>query len=105
MRRIARGVQRYVIEAKRPFVVQTPAGLAVPSMIQTGYGEREGQAPRSLDLHKPIGTLVGSQKHALVTAFLTKHFGGNYNGAGAPLDEPMHTITATDHHALTQSGR
>lgn len=101
MRRIARGVQRYVIEAKRPFVVQTPAGLAVPSMIQTGYGEREGQAPRSLDLHKPIGTLVGSQKHALVTAFLTKHFGGNYTGAGAPLDEPMHTITATDHHALT----
>ena len=126
MRRIARGVQRYVIEAKRPFIVPlrctsvahtsvhsvdaplstisaqgTHHALAVPTMIQTGYGEREGQAPRSLDLHKPIGTLVGSQKHALVTAFLTKHFGGNYNGAGAPLDEPMHTITATDHHALT----
>lgn len=101
LRRIARGVRRYVIEAAKPFVVQTADGLAVPTMIQTGYGEREGQAPRSLDLHKPIGTLVGSQKHALVTAFLTKHFGGNYNGAGAPLDEPMHTITATDHHALT----
>ena len=101
LRRIARGVRRYVIEAAKPFVVQTADGLAVPTMIQTGYGEREGQAPRSLDLHKPIGTLVGSQKHALVTAFLTKHFGGNYTGAGAPLDEPMHTITATDHHALT----
>ena len=83
MRRIARGVQRYVIEAKRPFVVQTPAGLAVPSMIQTGYG-----------------TLVGSQKHALVTAFLAKHFGGNYTGPGAPLTEPMHTVTTQDHHAL-----
>ena len=101
MRRIARGVRRYVIEAAKPFVVQTADGLAAPTMIQTGYGEREGQAPRALDLHKPIGTLVGSQKHALVTAFLTKHFGGNYTGAGAPLDEPMHTITATDHHALT----
>lgn len=101
LRRIARGVRRYVIEAAKPFVVQTADGLAAPTMIQTGYGEREGQAPRSLDLHKPIGTLVGSQKHALVTAFLTKHFGGNYTGAGAPLDEPMHTITATDHHALT----
>lgn len=101
LRRIARGVRRYVIEAANPFVVQTADGLAVPTMIQTGYGEREGQAPRSLDLHKPIGTLVGSQKHALITAFLTKHFGGNYTGAGAPLDEPMHTITATDHHALT----
>jgi DNA (cytosine-5)-methyltransferase 1 len=103
LRRIARGVRRYVIEAAKPFVVQTADGLAVPTMIQAGYGEREGQAPRSLDLHKPIGTLVGSQKHALITAFLTKHFGGNYTGAGAPLDEPMHTITATDHHALTMA--
>lgn len=24
-------------------------------------------------------------------------------GGGAPLDEPMHTITATDHHALTMA--
>lgn len=100
MRRIARGVQRYVIEAKRPFVVETADGLAAPTMVQTGYGEREGQAPRALDLHKPIGTLVGSQKHALVTAFLAKHFGGNYTGPGAPLTEPMHTVTTQDHHAL-----
>ena len=125
MRRIARGVQRYVIEAARPFVAPlrgtsvahrsvhsvdaplstisaqgTHHALAVPTLIQTGYGEREGQAPRSLDLHKPIGTLVGSQKHALVTAFLAKHFGDNYNGPGAPLTEPMHTVTTQDHHAL-----
>lgn len=36
-------------------------------LIQTGYGERDGQKPRSLDLRKPLGTIVaGGSKHALV---------------------------------------
>lgn len=101
LRRIARGVRRYVIEAAKPFVVQTADGLAVPAMIQTGYGEREGQAPGVPGLDKPLGTVVaGGAKHAIVTAFLAKHFGGNYTGPGAPLTEPMHTITTQDHHAL-----
>lgn len=101
MRRIARGVQRYVIESKRPFVVETAEGLGVPTMIQTGYGERTGQAPRVPGLDKPLGTIVaGGAKHALVTAFLAKHFGGNYTGPGASLTEPMHTVTTQDHHAL-----
>ena len=70
-------------------------------MIQTGYGERAGQAPRVPGLDKPLGTIVaGGAKHALVTAFLAKHFGGNYTGPGAPLTEPMHTVTTQDHHAL-----
>ncbi|HML83147.1 MAG TPA: DNA cytosine methyltransferase [Thiomonas arsenitoxydans] len=101
MRRIGRGVQRYVIKAKRPFVVETPAGKGAPTLIQTGYGERAGQAPRVPGLDKPLGTIVaGGAKHALVTAFLAKHFGGNYTGPGAPLTEPMHTVTTQDHHAL-----
>jgi DNA (cytosine-5)-methyltransferase 1 len=101
MRRIARGVQRYVIEAKRPFVVETPVGTVVPTLVQTGYGERDGQAPRAPGLDKPLGTVVaGGAKHALVTAFLAKHFGGNYTGPGAPMTDPMHTVTTQDHHAL-----
>jgi DNA (cytosine-5)-methyltransferase 1 len=101
MRRIARGVQRYVIEARQPFVVDTPAGKVVPTFVQTGYGERDGQAPRVPGLDKPLGTVVaGGAKHALVTAFLAKHFGGNYTGPGAPLTDPMHTVTTQDHHAL-----
>jgi DNA (cytosine-5)-methyltransferase 1 len=38
-------------------------------MVQTGYGERAGQAPRCLDIEEPIGTMVaGGGKHAVVTA-------------------------------------
>lgn len=72
--------------------------LVSPTLIQTGYGEREGQAPRSLDLHKPLGTVVaGGQKHALVAAFLAKHYGG---AVGQSTDRPVGTVTAVDHHSL-----
>ncbi|MDH0315178.1 DNA cytosine methyltransferase [Klebsiella pasteurii] len=75
--------------------------LVVPTLIQTGYGERPGQAPRVPGLDKPLGTVVaGGGKHAVVGAFLAKHYGGNYQGAGIDLDEPTHSVTTVDHHAL-----
>ncbi|MFD2234803.1 DNA cytosine methyltransferase [Phaeospirillum tilakii] len=43
-------------------------------LIQTGYGEREGQAPRALDVERPIGTMVaGGGKHAAVGAWMVQH--------------------------------
>lgn len=75
--------------------------LVSATMIQMGYGERKGQAPRILQIGKPLGTVTaGGNKFAVVAANLVKHFGGNYAGAGIGLDEPAHTITTTDHHAL-----
>jgi DNA (cytosine-5)-methyltransferase 1 len=77
--------------------------LVAPTLIQTGYGERKGQEPRSLDLQKPLGTVVaGGQKHGLVAAFLAKHYGGHEND-GASLTNPMATVTAKDHHALVHA--
>jgi DNA (cytosine-5)-methyltransferase 1 len=98
MRRIARGVRRFVLDAPRPFIV----GSTAPTLIQTGYGERPGQAPRSLDLHAPMGTVVaGGVKQALVSAFLAKHYGGNET-PGSSLEKPFDTITCIDHHALVR---
>lgn len=78
--------------------------VVAPTLIQTGYGEREGQAPRALDLGRPLGTVTAQGgKHALVSAFMAKHYGGGYEGAGAPLDGPAHAITTADHHALVTS--
>lgn len=99
-RRIAAGLRRYVLEAADPFIVPTSEGLAAPAMVQTGYGERKGQAPRALDLHSPLGTIVaGGQKHGLVTAWLAKHYGGGPNGKlveGVDLRSPLGTVTARD---------
>jgi DNA (cytosine-5)-methyltransferase 1 len=72
--------------------------LVAPTLIQTSWGEREGQRPRYLDLHQPLGTVVaGGQKHALVAAFLAKHFGGV---VGHGLERPVGAVTAKDHHSL-----
>ncbi|MGG1880148.1 DNA cytosine methyltransferase [Paenibacillus cisolokensis] len=75
--------------------------LVSPTLIEIGYGEGPGQAPRAPGLQKPLGTVVaGGRKHALVAAFLAKHYGGNYTGPGADLGEPLPTVTAVDHNAL-----
>lgn len=78
--------------------------LIAPTLIQTGYGERAGQKPRALDLAQPLGTVVaGGQKHALIAAFVAKHFGDRAGGfvGGQRLDQPTGTVTTKDHHALT----
>jgi len=69
------------------------------SLIQTGYGERPGQAPRTLDIEQPLGTQVDGGKAALVAAFLAQHnnderrIGGVNPGREA--DEPLSTVTAS----------
>jgi DNA (cytosine-5)-methyltransferase 1 len=65
--------------------------LAVPTLIETGYGEREGQEPRVPGLDKPLGTVVGSGKHALVAGHITRF---NQNGIGHGVDEPLDTAIA-----------
>lgn len=167
LRRIARGIQKYVIDAKEPFIVtcnhsgegfrgnsinepmktltaaRDAHGLVVPTLIQTGYGERPGQDPRVPGLEKPLGTIMaegqkhalvaptliqmgfgeapgspprcldpgkplgtvtaGAIKHALAVATLVKHYAGNGAGAGIELTEPLHTVTAQDHHSLVSA--
>jgi DNA (cytosine-5)-methyltransferase 1 len=195
LRRIAKGIQRYVVDAETPFIIgqggpiysgkpvsaDQPFGtlttenhralvvpsivpvthqgsdrsesvhepfrtitsaqrgekaLAVATMVKTGYGERAAkyhcaacgddfedkhatgagglapaecpicgeehritqtvfaQAPRALDIEKPLGTVVaGASKAALVTAFLNEHANSS-NQRTMPADEPLRTICA-----------
>jgi DNA (cytosine-5)-methyltransferase 1 len=67
--------------------------LATATMVQVGYGEREGQAPRALDIQKPLGTVVGSTKAALVTAFLNEHANAS-NQRVMSASEPLRTVCA-----------
>lgn len=77
--------------------------MVAPTLVQTGYGERDGQAPRSLDIEKPLGTVVGGGvKHALVSAFMAKHYGG-HETPGSQMGLPLDTITGRDHNALVAS--
>ncbi len=66
--------------------------LVAPVLVQTGYGERAGQAPRALDLQQPLGTVVaGGVKHAVAAPHLVKFRGDNI---GTPITAPVPTITS-----------
>lgn len=117
MRRIALGMHRYVLDSTDPFIVPIsdwsreavqsvreplstitawPRGgkhaIIAPTLIQAGYGERDGQAPRALDLAQPLGTVTaGGIKHALAVAHLTAM---GQNAVGSDLRDPAQTILA-----------
>lgn len=66
--------------------------VIAPTLVQVGYGEREGQAPRTLDIGKPLGTAVaGGVKHAVASAFIARQFG---TSTGHSIDAPAHTVMA-----------
>lgn len=97
MRRIAHGVMRYVVQ-RPPFIVSRDGELvAGSSLYRTRNGEREGQAPRALDLQNPLGTVAAeSSGFGLSTATLAPFITyGQHGGANRPADEPHHTIAAS----------
>ncbi|WP_334034717.1 DNA cytosine methyltransferase [Burkholderia cepacia] len=88
-------------DCARPAGAAHAMGVVAATLIQTSYGERPGQAPRVPGLDKPLGTVVAQGvKHAAVTAFLAKHYGGV---TGTRIDVPAGTVTTTDHHAVVTS--
>jgi len=130
MWRIAQGLRRFVFESAEPFIVRYNSsprfrgqavdvplstqdtsnrfGLVAPVLQHSGNGERKGQRARALDIQEPLGTVMATgQKHALVAAWLVKHFGdplrsdgGGGVVCGSELQQPIGTVTARDHHSL-----
>jgi DNA (cytosine-5)-methyltransferase 1 len=83
-----------------------PIGVAAANLIQTGYGERQGQAPRALDLGEPMGTQVaGGGKAALVASFMEQYAAvsmGEFRGTnkvGRSTLDPVATQTASGLHS------
>ena len=91
LRRIARGLKKFVLDDPSPF------------LVQTGYGERRGQAPRINSVHEPLRTVVaGGCKQALCTPILAKFYGGV---TGHRVDQPLGTITCCNgaHYGLVSA--
>ncbi len=84
MRRIARGIERFVINNPSPFIVR---------IGQTGFGGDRLQ----YQLNKPLTTITTKAEHCLVTPTLLVNTTGH---SGSKIDEPIKTITTGGHHAL-----
>jgi DNA (cytosine-5)-methyltransferase 1 len=122
-RRIAKGVMRYVVDAKEPFLVSLvhqggdrieslsepfktiTAGhrgekaLAVPTIVHYHADKSPGDV-RASDMREPLKTQTTENRHALVTAFLAKHYGGV---VGSDLRMSIGTVTSTDHHSVVSA--
>lgn len=160
LRRIAEGVRRYVLGSAKPFILpithtgerRVPSvdeplatitsakrgefALVAPVIANLAYGESSGTFGESRTHHmeKPLTTIhAGGGNHALVTAFLAKHFGGqvgvgidtplpttttrgtqnqivaanlvrfNFDDAGIPVTSPLPTVLSNNHAALVYS--
>ncbi|EKN6224389.1 DNA cytosine methyltransferase [Yersinia enterocolitica] len=96
------GGDRMAYEAGKPLTTITSKAehLLVAPIIAREFGNSVGHV-----VDEPSGTITagGGGKSRLVSAFLAKHFGGNYTGPGADMGQPAHTVTTVDHHALVTS--
>lgn len=73
--------------------------LVAPSLIQY-HSEQQENEVRGQELTEPIQTLDTSNRYALSVAAIMKNYAGGYSGAGSSVEDPLHTVTATDHNAL-----
>lgn len=91
MRRIARGIQKFVVENPEPFIVPI------------GYGERDGQAPRVNSIDRPLGTVVTGGKHYLVAPTLIQYHSETAKDEvrGQELDKPIMTVDTSPRYALS----
>ena len=86
LRRIARGIQRYVIDNADPFLVK----------VNHGYDYFRGQP-----LNEPMQTITSKLGTGVVVPTLAPLMVVNTTGhPGAAVDEPLRTVTTGGHHAL-----
>lgn len=83
LKRIAKGLQKFVIENPEPFIMQ---------IGQTGFTK-----DRNKSIHEPLTTIVSKAEHCLITPYLAVNTSGHPGGSA---EEPIHTITTGGHHAL-----
>jgi len=120
MRRVIRGVDKFVIKTKTPYIVPwtvtntcnsvgsqvtapvhtvTTAGnqlLLSPALIQ--YHTEQSENVRGQSVTETLRTVDASNRYGLIAANLVEYFS---TGRPISVEEPMHTVTSHDREALT----
>lgn len=119
MARAAHGLDKFVIRAAEPFIVdcnhsggghvqgaseplrtvtsRDTGGLISPCLMQ--YHTEQGERVRGQSVTEPIMTVDASNRYGLMASYLTEYFGGSHDGPN--LRDPLHTATTRDREGLT----
>lgn len=115
LRRIARGIRRFVLESASPFLLHLthggrlhPIGVPVPTVTSANRGELAvvaptlvsyygGERPRSSSAAEPVPTITTANRHAIVAPYLVHVSNGERPGQ-APriydIEAPLGTVVA-----------
>lgn len=119
LRRIARGLDKFVLKSTEPYIVQVnhsgdgfrgqsltdpmPTitakhgyGIVTPYLAQ--YHTEQSEKVRGQGIDDPIMTLDASNRYGVVCPILTKYYGNDDHGQG--IKDPLHTVTARDREGL-----
>lgn len=121
MNRIARGMDKFVLNNPNPFIIQCNHGgerrpndirepmptitgkhgygIVEPYMVQ--IGQTGFTADRSKDIREPLTTIMSKNEHCLVEPKLAPYMGTNTtNHPGGNCKDPIHTITTGNQQCL-----
>lgn len=88
-------------DAREPIGTITTGGhhmLIAPSIIQ--YHSEQGDGVRGQTVDKPIMTVDASNRYGMVSAFISKFYGGGNTSPASDVGDPLPTVTAIDHNAV-----
>lgn len=94
MKRIAKGMKKFVLDNPKPYIVPVGDGIICPTIIQY-HGEKNPNEVRGQSIEKPLNVVDASNRYGLVTAFMMHYYGASI---GAPVTAPLGTITAQGEH-------
>ena len=125
MKRIARGLQKFVLENPEPFIVEVnhggergPRDISDPMPTITGkhgfgivepyitmIGQTGFTEDRSRDIREPIATVVSKNEHCLIAPTLIQYHSETADGEvrGQKLEEPVMTVDASNRYGLTSA--
>ena len=127
MKRIARGLKKFVLENSEPFIVQVNHsraksdyckssneplntitgkhgfGIVEPYMVQ--IGQTGFTADRSKDVREPLTTIVSKNEHCLISPTLIQYHSETAQGdvRGQTIKDPIMTVDSSNRYGLVTS--
>lgn len=117
-RRIARGLDKFVVKNQKPFLLQmnfdnAPQDVAKPMSTQTTVNKHfivtpdiepyimsnnTNNVPKGVA--EPMPTVTAHDHSAVVAVYLSSRYGDDKDGCGSEMDSPTHTVTGANHEHL-----